>query len=111
MSLLKGEGQVFPKASQSFDPARIPKAIKDAGFTATEVRVTAAGTLSARGQQLELSIPGVGTPITLSGGPQAEALKKRSDLVGKRVRITGKLQLGGDKPPTAMGVEEFQPAP
>ncbi len=111
MSLLKGEGQVFPKAGRSFEPARIPKAIKDAGFTAAEVRVTAAGTLSAQRQQLELSIPGVGTPLTLSGGPQAGALKKRSDLVGKRVRITGKLLLVGDKPPTTMSVEEFQLAP
>lgn len=107
----KGEGQVFPKAGRSFDPARIPKAIKDAGFTATEVRVTAAGTLSVRGQQLELSVPGVGTPFMLIGGPQADALKKRSDLVGKQARITGKLLLAGDKPPTAMSVEEFQPVP
>jgi len=109
VSLQKGEGQVFLKAGRSFDPARIPKAIKDAGFTATEVRVTAAGTLSARGQQLELNVPGVGHAFTLNGGPQAEALKKRSDLVGKRLRITGKLQLAGDKPPTAMSVEEFLP--
>lgn len=100
-----------PKAGRSFDPAQIPKAVKDAGFTPTEVRVTAAGTLSAHGQQLELSIPGVAHPFVLIGGPQAEALKKRSDLAGKRVRITGKLQLAGDKPPTAMNVEEFQPAP
>ena len=102
---------MFPKAGRSFDPAQIPKVIKDAGFTATEVSVTAAGTLSANGQQLELSIPGVGHPFALISGPQAEALKKRPDLAGKRVRITGKLQLAGNKPPTAMSVEEFQPAP
>ena len=83
MSLVKGEAEVFPKPGKSFDPVLIPKAIQDAGFTATEVVVTADGTLAKEEEFLNLDVPGLNHPFVLAGGAQAEALRKRADLVGK----------------------------
>jgi len=88
----------------------IPKAIQDAGFTAAGVVATADGTLAIRQDLLELQIPGLNHPFVLEGGPQSDALKKRSDLVGKRIRITGSLHPShGDLPP-GLTVERFQPS-
>lgn len=91
MNLVKGESRVFPKPGRSFDPALIPKAIRGAGFTAPEVRVVVVGTLAKREGQLELSIPGMGRPFVLAGGPQGGALAQRADLIGTRIRLTGEL--------------------
>jgi hypothetical protein len=107
--LVKGEAEVFPKPGRSFDPALIPKAIKDAGFSAPEVVVTADGILVKGKESLELNIPGIKHSFVLAGGSQADALKKRDDLIGKKIRVTGKLQPGhGDLLP-ALTVETFQP--
>jgi hypothetical protein len=106
---VKGEAQVFPKAGKSFDPAQIPKAIKDGGFSATEVLVEADGTLAKRDGQLQLDIPGLNHPFALSGGPQAEALAARADSIGKKVHITGKLQPDHGGP--SLTVERFQQTP
>ncbi len=80
---MRGEAEVLPKPGKSFDPARIPKAIKDAGFSAPEVVATMVGTLVQGKDRLELSVGGLNHPFVLAGGPQEEALKKRTDLVGK----------------------------
>ncbi len=108
---MKGEAQVFPKAGKSFDPVQIPKAIKDAGFSATEVLVEADGTLAKREGFLELDVPGLKHAFALSGGAQMEALAARVDLAGKKVHITGKLQSSHDNLPPAITVESFQQAP
>jgi hypothetical protein len=90
---------------------QIPKAIKDGGFSATEVVVQAGGNLAKREGLLEFEIPGLKHPFILSGGPQMDALAARVDLVGKRVHITGKLQPDhGDLPPR-LTVGSFQQAP
>jgi hypothetical protein len=111
VNLVKGEAEVFPKPGKSFDPVLIPKAIQDAGFTATEVVVTADGTL-VKGKELpELNVPGLNHPFVLAGGAQADALRKRTDLVGKKIRVTGKLHpKHGDQPP-GLTVENFRAAP
>ena len=111
VSLVKGEGQVFPKQGKSFDPALIPKAIQDAGFTAREVMLTADGALVKSGEFLELSIPGLKHSFVLAGGAQAVGLSKRTDLLGKRIRVTGKLHPSHGVRPPGLTVEDFQVAP
>jgi len=108
VNLVKGDAQVFPKAGKSFDPILIPKAIRDAGFTATEVAVIATGTLTNKDGALELDVPGLSHPFALAGGPQFEALKSRTDLMGKKIRVTGKL--GADQPARlpSLTIEDFQ---
>ncbi len=111
MDLVKGQAEVLPKPGKSFDPALIPKAIKDAGFSAPEVVATVVGTLAQARDRLELNVTGLNHPFVLAGGPQADALKKRADLVGKKIRLTGKLHPGhGDLPP-GLTVESFEPLP
>jgi hypothetical protein len=109
--LVKGEAVVFPKPGRSFDPVLIPKAIKDAGFSAPEVMASVEGTLARKKEFLELNVPNLKHPFVLAGGAQADALGKRADLAGKRVQITGKLHGShGDLPP-GLTVESFQPMP
>jgi hypothetical protein len=111
VDLVKGQAEVFPKPGKSFDPALIPKAIKDAGFSAPEVVATVAGTLVQTGGRLELNVPGLNHAFVLAGGSQEDALKKRVDLVGKKIRLTGKLHPArGDLPP-GLTVESLQAAP
>jgi copper chaperone CopZ len=111
VNLVKGEGTVFPKAGKSFDPALIPKAIHGAGFTATEVAVVADGTLATRNGALELDVPGLAHPFLLTGGSKINALKKRADLLGKRIRVTGKLGPAQAKRPPSLAVEDFRGLP
>lgn len=89
---MKGEGQVFAKASKSFDPILIPKSLESAGFTAAEVIVAADGTLGQKGEFLELVVPGLQHVFVLSGS-KVEELKTKNDLLGQRLRVVGKLNL------------------
>ena len=108
--MVKGEGTVYPKAGKSFDPVLVPKAIRDAGFTATEVEVVADGTLASRNGALELDVPDLKHPFVLAGAAWAKSLQGHKNLVGRRVRVTGKLQMShGNLPPT-LTVENVQPA-
>jgi hypothetical protein len=108
---VKGEGTIFPKKGKSFDPVLIPKVIKDAGFTATEVTVVADGTLAAENGAWKLEVPDLTYSFVLVGGPKADMLTKRADLLGKRIRITGKLSPSQAGPPGGISVEDFQPLP
>ncbi len=108
---MKGEAEVFPKPGKSFDPALIPKAIKDAGFSAPEVLVTAEGTLAKGKESLELSIPGPKFTFVLAGGAQADSLTKRADLIGQKIRLTGKLHPSHADRPPGLTVEDFRPVP
>ncbi len=109
---MKGEAEVFPKPGKAFDPVLIPKAIKDAGFSVPEVIVTADGTLANKRKDfLELDVSGLRHPFVLASGAQEEALKKRADLLGKKIRVTGKLHGSHADQPPGLTVENFQPAP
>lgn len=109
MSLVKGEADVSPRPDASFDPVLIPKALEDAGFTASEVVVTAEGILVQRGDRLELEVPGLKHSFALEGGAKAEALEGRADLIEKRIRLVGILRLARGELPPALSVEEFSP--
>ncbi len=108
---MKGEAEVLPKPGKSFDPALIPKAIKDAGFSAPEVIATMTGTLVESKDFLELNVPRLNHPFVLAGGPQEDALKRRADLVGKKIHLTGKLHPSHADLPPGFTVESFQPVP
>ncbi len=98
-----------PATGKSFDPSRIPKAVKDAGFTPGDVEVTAAGTLAEENDLLRLKMQGPVPVFVLAGGAKAEQLGSRADLLGKRVRVKGKLHPShADKPP-GLTVESFEP--
>ncbi len=110
MDLVKGEATVFPKPGKSFDPVQIPKAIHDAGFTATEVEVVADGMLEARNGSLVLNAAGLNHPFVLAGGSQDGALRKQANLVGKKIRVTGKMRVSlGTSPPT-LTIEDYRPS-
>jgi len=109
VDLVKGQAELLPKPGKSFDPALIPKAIKDAGFSAPEVVATMAGTLVQSKNGLELNVPGLNHPFVLAGGSQEDALKKRADLVGRKIRLTGKLHPSHGGLPPGVTVETFEP--
>ena len=83
---------MFAKNGRSFDPLQIPKAIKNAGFTAAEVVVVAAGTLERTNKGLQLRIPDLAYPFLLLGGDKSAALARGINIAGKRFEITGRLQ-------------------
>jgi len=106
---VKGEATVYPRAGESFDPVLISKAIHDAGFTATEVNVVANGALIAKDGSLELNVPGLKHPFVLAGGAQLDALKG-ANLVGKQIRVTGRVITARAGSPPTLTVEAFQPS-
>jgi hypothetical protein len=108
---VKGQAEVFPQKGKSFDPALIPKAIKDAGFSVPEVVAIVGGTLIQEKEFLELNVPKLKYPFLLAGGAQDEGLKRRTDLLGKRVQVTGKLHGSHVGLPPGLTVESFQPTP
>lgn len=90
----------MPAKGKAFDPTRIPKAVKEAGFTPGEIEVTAAGTLVSKGEMLVLQLSGVVPEFVLAGGAKADELKNRTELFQKKLRVTGKLHPShADRPP------------
>lgn len=60
-------------------------------------------------QALQLTVPGMNHPLVLSGGSQGESLRKREDLWGKEIRVTGKLLVKNTDQLLELTVESFQP--
>ena len=100
MELKTGQAVVRPAEGKSFDPTQIPRAIKDAGFSAGEIELTAVGTLGKQEDFLLLELSGAVRKFVLAGGAKAEELEGRAELLGKRLRVTGKLHPShADRPP------------
>jgi len=100
VDLKSAQAVVLPAKEKSFDPTKIPKAVKDAGFTPGEVEVTAEGSLTRKNSLLLLEMPGPVRQFVLAGGARAEELTGRHDLLGKRVRVSGRLHPShADRPP------------
>lgn len=97
---------ILPMPGQSFDPARIAKAIQDAGFSTPRVEVVAEGKVEKFENLLALRVPGLLRPFVLEGGAKISELKAKP--VGSAVKITGVLHGShGDKPP-GLSVEEIK---
>ncbi|MCI0624433.1 MAG: hypothetical protein L0387_22770 [Acidobacteria bacterium] len=108
MDLKSASAVIKPKAGTSFDPTKIPKAVKDAGFTPGDIEVTAVGTLKTEGDLLLLEMYGPVPRFVLAGGQNWEELKRRSDFVSKRLQVRGKLHpYHADRPP-GLTVERFE---
>ncbi len=90
---------MFAKNVKSFDPVQIPKALKDAGFTAAEVMVVAAGTLEQTDKGLQLRVHDLNRPFLLLGA-QNDALTRGITLAGKKVEIRGRLLQKEKETPT-----------
>lgn len=98
---------VFAKEKQNFDPAKIPDAIKKAGFSVPKIEIIAAGTLEMSGDTLTLRVSGQPQAFALGGGDQFSAFQK-AVAAGKKVRITGIFRAPKDKEPPAVTVEKFE---
>lgn len=110
MELKSGQAILTPAPGKSFDPTRIPKAVRDAGFTPGEIEVSAAGKLVSKNGSLRLEMLGLVRTFVLVGGAKEEELKKRSDLLSRRVRVTGKLHPSHADEPPGLTVERWTPA-
>ena len=100
VDLKSAQAVVLPAPGKSFDPTKIPKAVRDAGFTPGEVEVTAEGSLARKGDALVLETAGPVRQFVLAGGAEADELSARSELLGKRLRVRGKLHPShADRPP------------
>ena len=108
MNLVQGKAEVFPKLGESFDPTRIPKAIKDAGFSVRDLEVQVQGILTQGKEFLELKVEGLERPFVLAGGKRADELKKRTDLFSRPIRISGQLHASHAERPPGLTVESFQ---
>ena len=84
-------GVVLPAAGDSFDPTKIPEAVRKAGFDAGEIRLVAVGKLRQADDLLLLELGGPLPKLVLAGGEQIGELAKRPELLGRNLRITGKL--------------------
>jgi hypothetical protein len=100
VDLKSAQAVVLPAKEKSFDPTKIPKAVKDAGFTPGEIEITAVGTFLREKDLLLLKLAGPVPQFVLAGGAKSEELKARSDLPSNRLRVTGRLHPShADRPP------------
>lgn len=106
-----GSATVGPAEGESFDPRELPEAVRAAGFSSPEIRLTAVGTLGTREGEAYLEVPGTEPPFPLAAGEGAAGLEDRDDLAGRRLRVTGRLVSGDDGEPTALAVEEWETGP
>ena len=100
MDLKSTQAVVLPAKGKSFNPTKIPKAVKDAGFTPDEIQVVAGGVLARKNDLLLLEMSGQVRQLVLAGGTKEKELRARADLLGKRLRVSGKLHPShADRPP------------
>ena len=89
-----------PAEGKSFDPTKIPRAVRQAGFMPGEIEVTAVGRLTLEDDFLRLEMSGTVEQLILTGGAKEEELRERSDLIGRRLSVMGVLRPShADKPP------------
>ncbi len=99
MTVALSEGSAVVVSKRGFDPSEVPQALKKAGFSAGEIRVTATGVLVSEGGRLALKMPGPVRQVVFAGGARFNELRGKSELVGSRLHVTGRFQLRADGPP------------
>ena len=100
MDLKSAQAVLSPAEGKNFDPTKIPRAVRKAGFAPGEIEVTAVGRVAIEDDFLRLEMPGPVEQLVLAGGAKAEELRERSDLIGRRLSVTGVLHPShADKPP------------
>ena len=108
VDLAEAQAVILPTNGKSFDPRRISRAIRDAGFTPGRIELTASGRLAKQGELLVLEMTGAIKEFVLAGGAQAGALTERTELAGKRLRVRGELHPEHADRPPGLTVEKFE---
>ena len=108
---MKGTVEVSPEKGKSFDPARIPKVIEEAGLSATEILLSVDGTLVEGEDFLKLDVPGLESAFLLVGGAHLDRLLEGVSLIATEIRVTGRLRPRDAGQPPTLTVEEFQAPP
>ena len=101
---------IHPAKGRTFDPAEIPRAIRDAGFSSPEVFFTVKGRLEKEGEWLALRVPGLRHIFFLEGGPGFAELKAATTFLNKTIRVSGKLHGSHADRAPGMTVEKFESA-
>ena len=102
-----GQAVVRPAEGKSLDPAQRPREIKDAGVDAGAVALTAVGKRGKQDDFWPLGRSGAVRKFVLAGGAKAEELEGRAELLGKRLRVTGKLHPSHTDRPPGLTVERW----
>ncbi len=105
----KAAAVIHSARGRTFDPADIPRAVRDAGFSSPEVEFTARGAVEKQEGWFVLRIPGVRHVFYLEGGAHIGDLKSATALLGKTIQVTGKLHGSHGERPPGMTVEEYAP--
>ncbi len=108
VDLKNGRAVVIPATGKDFDPTRIPKAIRDAGFSPGEIELTAVGVVTKEGERLAVELSGGPAKLVLSGGAKLSELERRNELLGHRVRVTGKLLVSAEMKHPGLSVENWE---
>ena len=108
MDLKSAQAVLSPAEGKSFDPTKIPQAVRKAGFAPGEIEVTAAGRLTIEDDFPRLEMPGPVERLILAGGAKAEELRERSDLIGRRLSVTGVLHPSHAEKPAGLTVERWE---
>ncbi len=108
MDLEQGSAVIHPASGKTFDPAEIPRLIRDAGFSSPEVYFTAKGKLERERDRLALKVPGLRHVFYLEGGPLLNDLKGAGMLLSKTIQVSGKLHASHGNRPPGMTVENFE---
>ncbi len=107
-----GQAVIEAKPGEGFDPARVTRAVRDAGFGPGPLRLRAAGTLAAYEDLPALSLPTAPGLLVLTGGEELDALRASRLPAGSRIVVEGDLHPPhADKPPglTVRSWRELEP--
>lgn len=99
---------VVAKVGTGFHPERIRKEVRDAGFTAVDIEVTAVGPVSQDGDFLVLELAHEPKGLVLSGGEHFDDLAASVEELGQKIRIRGMLQPSHDDEPPYLTVEVWE---
>ncbi len=110
VDLESSQAVVTPAEGKSFDPAEIPKAVRKAGFAPGDVHVTAVGILAKTDELLALEMTGKLEKLVLAGGAKVDDLSQKPELLGRLVRVSGKLHPSHDDKPPGLTVEAWETA-
>lgn len=108
MDFKSAQAVLSPAEGKSFDPTKIPRAVRRAGFAPGEIELTAAGRLTIGDDFPRLEMPGPLERLILAGGAKAEELRKRPDLIGRRLSVTGVLHPSQAEKPPSITVERWE---
>ncbi len=94
---------------EGFDPTSIATAVRDAGFSAERIDVTAVGTVVNEGGAARLEMTAPLTALRLRDGTKTAQLKERRGLLQGPLRLTGRLEPAREGQPALLALETWEP--